>query len=148
MIIETSWLMLRGKQVLPEGLWHPHLCQLDMALGLLPCWLLPHSTGDFVPLCCGVGPSTRAAARGQLAKVKCVRVIPILQLTGCPTASVTWAQPVLGIWTCNRGHTNGASEAGWQNSFACGVSSAGRIQTSWGVICNSTCETYLGTCII
>lgn len=79
--------------------------------------LLPHSTGDSVPMCCGVGSSTGAAARGQLAKGEGVRAIPILQLTGCPTASVTWAQPVLRISTCKRGHTNGASEAGWQNSL-------------------------------
>lgn len=119
--------MLRGKQVLPEGnarlgsrnmkACPTQTCVMDMGLGLLSCQLLPQGTSDSIPMSWGVESSTGAAARGQLAKGKRVGVIAILQVMGCPTASVSWAQPVLGIWTCKRGHRNVASEASWQKSF-------------------------------
>lgn len=102
------------------GAWRlvpPRPVSAGCGSGVAPVLAPAPPTSDSIPRSCGVESSAGAAARGQLAKGKCVRVIPILLLTGCPTASVTWAQPILGTRTCRSRHRNGASGTGWQNSF-------------------------------
>lgn len=148
-----SWSMLRGKQVLPEGTARlgsrnmkacPTYTCVSWTWGWdCSCAGCCPTAPVTIPMCCGV--KSRNPAQELLPGWVCEghSHLAAHRMHLAPGLSLSW-----GFEQAKEDAEMSLQRQAGRIVLACGVTSARRIQTSRGLIRNSTCEIYLGTCII